>query len=156
MLVSRRPRVRGRLRGFLVTTCAVAALGLAHSASALAESCVYDAGAKSVTATITPGSQATLKVDGSAIWFGFSPAACGGATTANTDSISISGSAGTNERLVLDQATGVFGPGATAEFNIPEIEISTSLGDATDTMVVYGTAGDDTIAPGQLGIALNS
>ncbi len=93
---------------------------------------------------------------GGQIRFGAAPTPCGAATTANTDSISIAGSAGTTERLTLDQRTGLFGPGATAEFNVPEIEITTALGDAADTVAIYLTSGDDFVAAGQNGFALNS
>jgi len=134
----------------------VAGLALALPALARAESCVYNPGTASVSASITPGGSATLDVVGGVIRFGAVPAPCGGATATNTDSISIAGSVGTTERLTLDQRTGLIGPGATAEFNTPEIEIATSLGDAADTVVVYMTEGDDIVAPGQLGLALNS
>ena len=77
--------------------------------------------------------------------------ACGAATTTNTNSISIAGSVTTNETLTLDRRGGDFAPGATGEPNIPEIEISTTLGDATDTVVVYGTEGNDFMAAGQFG-----
>ena len=89
---------------------------------------------ESVSASITPGGTATLDVVGGQIRFGTVPFTCGGATTANTDSISIAGNAGTTERLTLDQRTGLLGPGATAESNFPEIEIATALGDASDTV----------------------
>ncbi|HEY4620570.1 MAG TPA: calcium-binding protein, partial [Gaiellaceae bacterium] len=129
---------------------------LVGPASAAPESCSYDAGTKAVTATVASGGQATLVVAGGAIHFGASPAACGAATTTNTDSIAISGAAGSNETLVLDHRGGIFGPGFTAEFNTPEIEIATALGDTTDRVVVYATEGNDTMSPGQLGMALNT
>jgi Ca2+-binding RTX toxin-like protein len=134
-----------------------AAVGLAGPASALAESCVYDPATKAVTASITPGGQATLKVTSAGeVAFGFSPTACGAATSTNTDSVSVAGAGGSNERLVLDLTESVFGPGAATEFNVPEIELATNLGDATDTMVINGTAGADSFSPGQLGISLNT
>ncbi len=85
------------------------------------------------------------------------PSACGIATTTNTDSISITGGVGTTQTLVLDMSGGAFGPGATGESSgTSEIEIATSLGDATDAIVVKGTPGDDTIRIGQSGLNLNS
>ena len=123
------------------------------ASSAQAESCVYDAQTRAVTATITDGSAATLTVVGGQLWFGFTPAACGAATTTNTNSIAISGAAGSTERIVLDESGGVFGPGYTGESNIPEIEISLDLGDLSDSAVVIGTAGADLLAPGQNGLA---
>jgi Ca2+-binding RTX toxin-like protein len=131
-------------------------LALAFAQPAFAESCAYDAGTRTVTASITPGGQAALVVSGGEIWFGAIPGPCGGATTTNTNSISIAGAAGSDEQLTLDNRGGTFAPGFAAESNIPEIEIATTLGDATDTVVVYGTEGDDVMAAGQNGLAGNS
>ena len=147
------PRRFARFALFL-GLCALA-LGSAQSAFA-AESCIYDPATKAVTASIDAGSAATLQLVGGQIWFGFSPAACGDATSTNTDSIAIAGASGTSERLVIDQRNGTIAPGATSEFNIPEIEITTTLGDATDHVVLYATNGDDAVAAGQFGVALNS
>jgi Ca2+-binding RTX toxin-like protein len=140
----------------LALSALLAGLALALPALAQAESCAYDPGSATVSASITPGGSATLDVVGGQIRFGAVPAPCGAATTANTDSISVVGSAGTNERLTLDQRTGLFGPGATPEFNIPEIEIATALGDTTDTVAFYLTSGHDFVAAGQNGFALNT
>jgi Ca2+-binding RTX toxin-like protein len=148
-------RSSGRTRGFL-TAGAVAVLALALPGLARAESCAFDPVSRSVSATINPGGTAVLDVAGGQIRFGAVPAPCGSATTTNTDSISIVGAVGTNEQLTLDQREGFFGPGATAESNVPEIEIATSLGDATDRVVVYGTEGADYMAAGQNGLATSS
>jgi Ca2+-binding RTX toxin-like protein len=108
-------------------------------------------------ATVEAGTQTTLAVVGGAIHFGSTPTACGAATTTNTDSILIAGSPGTDESLKLDMTDGAFAPGATAESTgVSEIEITTVLGDATDLIVVRGTAGADTIRIGQSGMGLNS
>jgi Ca2+-binding RTX toxin-like protein len=140
----------------LAALAALSGLWLAHVADARAESCVYDESTKAVMADITPGSSATLTVVGGELWFGFSPLPCGGATTTNTNSISIAGAAGSAERLVLDQAGGAFVPGAAIESNLPEIEIAADLGDATDRLVIIGTEAADRVAAGQGGIALNT
>jgi Ca2+-binding RTX toxin-like protein len=137
----------------LVAAGAVAVLALALPGLARAESCTFDPVSRSVSAAITPGGKAVLDTAGGQIRFGAVPTPCGSATTANTDSISIAGSVGTNEELTLDQREGLLGPGATAESNLPEIEIATSLGDATDRVVVYGTEGADHMAAGQNGLA---
>jgi Ca2+-binding RTX toxin-like protein len=144
------------IRAAIVSVSAVAATAwaLVGPAGAAASSCVYDSTAKSITAVIDPGGDAAFRVSGEDIMF--AGTVCLGATTANTDSISVAGNVGTTERLTIDQRAGVLGPGATVEHNIPEIEIATNLGDTDDVVVVYGTEGDDTIAPGQYGLALNS
>jgi len=150
---------RRRRTSAVAGVAAVAAIvtGLiVNPAAAAPESCTYDSGTKSVTATVATGGEATLLVVGGALHFGSSPTACGAATTTNTDTITVNGAAGTNETLVLDQRGGLFSPGATSEHNVPEIEIATSLGDATDRVVVYATEGDDHMAAGQSGMALFS
>ena len=86
-----------------VLTGAIFLVMAVFPALAAAESCSYNAGTKAVTATIDPGDDATLVVVGGALHFGATPAACGAATTTNTDSISIAGSAGTVESLTLDE-----------------------------------------------------
>ncbi len=107
-----------RPRALLGATLGVlAALGFAQPA--FAESCAYDAGTRTVTASITAGGEATLVVSGGELWFGATPAACGAATTPNTNSITITGGAGSLEQLTLDNRGGVFGPGQAAESNIP-------------------------------------
>ena len=152
--------VRGRRRlhaaaGLAVTAAALVAALLVSPATA-AGTCSYDSGTRTLTASINPGQTATLVVVGTALHFGEPATACGAATTTNTDLISISGNVGTAETLILDHRGGVFGPGASAEFNIPEIEIDAALGDFADTVVIYATEGADIMAPGQNGIALNN
>lgn len=111
----------------LAAFAAAAGAALVHSATAAAESCAYDAATRVVTASITPGSAATVRVVGGEIWFGFAPVACGGATTANTDRVSVNGSAGSTERVVFDHAGGWLPAGAVA------------LGDSADRLVVVAT-----------------
>ncbi len=119
--------------------------------------CTYNAGTRTVSATMTAGAQATLVVAGGEIRFGESPVACGAATTENTDTITVGGAAGSVETLVVDQSGGAFAPGATAETTgTSEIEISVLLGDASDLVVVHGTSGADSISIGLAGIALNA
>ncbi len=149
-------RTRSRAGAVFVVTVAALAAGLLVTPATAAESCAYDAGTQAVTATIAAGGQATLVVVGEELHFGASPTACGLATVLNTDTITIAGEVGSAETLVLDHRGGIFGPGATAEFNTPEIEIATTLGDASDRVVVYATEGADVMAPGQNGMALNT
>jgi Ca2+-binding RTX toxin-like protein len=106
---------------------------------------------------MSAGSTATLKVSGTEIWFGTTPAACGAATTANTDSIGITTGSGSVERLTIDGTGGAFAPGATAESDaFAEIEITVTLGDVTDQLVVQGTSGNDVLSAGAKGVALNT
>ena len=129
------------------------ALSAVPATAQVEESCSYAPAEKAVTAVISPGGEATLQVVAGEIWFGAVPEPCGAATTTTTDLITVVAHAGSSERLVLDQRTGVFGPGATGEGNVPEIEIEASL-EETDALVLYLTEGADRIAPGQNGIGL--
>ena len=155
-LLGSRARIR-RVVYLLAASAAAASAALVHSAAA-AESCVYDPSTHAVTASITPGSAATVRVVGGEIWFGFSPVACGGATTTNTDTISIAGQAGTAEQIVIDQSGGRFAPGFTSEgsTSLSDIEIATALGDASDSVVITGTTGNDFIRPTLAGVLLES
>jgi Ca2+-binding RTX toxin-like protein len=108
---------------------------------------------------VPSGGSGTLAVSGGALTFA-NPTAqdCGGATVSNTDSITVLGTAATDESLTVDQTGGVFGPGATAETGtnaLGEIEISVLLGDASDDVTVLGTSGNDAIAAGTNGVSLN-
>ncbi|MBA2741223.1 MAG: hypothetical protein H0U46_04345 [Actinobacteria bacterium] len=54
-------------------------------------------------------------------------------------------------------AAGAFAPGVAVEpTGTSEIEIATTLGDATDIVIVRGTTGDDTIRIGSNGVGLNA
>jgi Ca2+-binding RTX toxin-like protein len=143
-----------RIAAALVAAGAAAVVSVATAADAAASSCVYDAGAKSAAVGMDPGGVTTLSVSGGSLLV--DGTACLGATTTNTDSIAITGHAGSNERLVLDQRSGLFSPGATPESNVPEIEMTANLGDATDTVVVYGTEARDEMSSGENGIAFFS
>ena len=143
-----------RVVAVLVAAGAAAVVSVATAADAAAASCVYDAGAKSMAVGMDAGGTTTLSASGGSLLVDGAP--CLGATTTNTDSISIAGHVGSNERLVLDQRSGVFGPGATPESNVPEIEMTANLGDAADTVVVYGTEARDEMSSGECGFAFFS
>ena len=111
--------------------------------------CTYDPTSKTATASLAPARPGRSSSSATQIRFGTLPAACGAATTANTDSIVVNGSAGSVETLTIDLDGGPFAPGATAESGSSEIEISLLLGDATDRLVIRGSAGPDAISVGR-------
>ena len=121
-----------------------------------AGACEYRAATQAVVASMPTSGTATLAVVGGEIRFGATPVACGIATTTNTDSVEILGVTGAAEHLTLDQSAGLLAPGATGESNSPEIEVSAKLGDASDELIVVGTAANDTFAAGLSGVSLNS
>ena len=90
------------------------------------------------------------------LWFGLAPAACGGATTTNTDLIVVNGAAGTVEKLTVDMSEGFIGPGFSSESNLPEIEFQVNLGDTSDSFGVIGTNAGDRMAAGFSGFGFNS
>jgi Ca2+-binding RTX toxin-like protein len=127
------------------------------TAGAAVESCSYDAGTKRVTAEIASGSEATLKVKSSgALWFGLVPVDCGGATTTNTDFITVLGTTGTVEKFTVDMTEGFIGPGFSAESNLPEIEFAVNTGDTADRFAVIGRPAGDRMAAGASGFSFNS
>ena len=145
------------LRAVLATALLGAVVFGTGSAGAAVESCSYDPGTKRITAEITSGSEATLKVTSSGeLWFGLAPAACGGATTTNTDLIVVNGAAGTVEKLTVDMSEGFIGPGFSSESNMPEIEFQVNLGDTSDSFGVIGTNAGDRMAAGFSGFGFNS
>ncbi|MGH2635976.1 MAG: PQQ-dependent sugar dehydrogenase, partial [Actinomycetota bacterium] len=122
-----------------------------------AETCVYDPAARSVSATMPAAGKATLKVSaGGQILFGVVPVPCAGATATNTDTVLVAGATGTSDRLTIDESEAFFGPGATAESTRPEIEVVANLGDAADRLTVVGTSGDDRLAAGANGLAIDA
>jgi Ca2+-binding RTX toxin-like protein len=145
------------LRAVIVAALLGSFMVASGSAGAAAESCSYDAGTKRITAEVSSGSQATLKVRSSGeLWFGLVPSACGGATTTTTDLVVVNGTAGTAETLTVDMSDGFIGPGFSSESNLPEIEFEVNLGDAADVFTVIGRDAGDRMAAGLAGYSFNS
>ena len=84
-------------------------------------------------------------------------AACGAATTANTDTIVVTGNTGA-ETVTFDLSGGAFAPGLTAEgAGSSEIEVTVDLGTGVqDRVLITGGLGNETVTLGTLGIALNA
>ena len=147
------------------------------SPATAATTCTYDGGTKTVTVTMDDALVA-LQVEGGAIVFvafsgfrspgapemrdlaipsGPSPQPCGGATTANTDTINVTGGAPEGSVFIVDQTTGgPFAPGATAEATgVSEIEFT--VDPATPTFAAFiGTSAPDVMRVGTLGVNLNN
>jgi Ca2+-binding RTX toxin-like protein len=121
--------------------------------------CSYDGVTKTLVARIPAGGAATLSVVDGAIAFA-TPLAqdCAGATTTNTEAITVLGESGSLEQLTIDQTGGAFAPGVTPETGtgaLSEIEITASLGDTGDSLLLLGGPEDDAIAVGTKGLAVN-
>ena len=110
-----------------------------------------------VTATIAPGARATLEVRRGQIRFGAPAAACGAATTSNTDRIVVEGATDTREMLVIDLRGGRLAPGATPERGgSSEIEVQVRLRDVVDAIQVTGPKSGAFLVAGSRGISLNA
>jgi Ca2+-binding RTX toxin-like protein len=107
------------------------------------------------SATIAPGMRATLTVTGGLIRFGAPATGCGGATTSNTDRITVEGATDTPETLVIDLRGGRLAPGATPETGQSEIEVDVNLHDVVDLIRVIGNGSGASLAVGSRGISLN-
>lgn len=102
----------------------------------------------------TAGETATIGTNGSAITLN-NVACAGGATTANTDTINVTGTTG-NETAVFDLTNGPLGPGATVEAGTSEIEINVNLGlSSGDRITVTGSSSSESFNLGDSGINLN-
>ena len=83
-------------------------------------------------------------------------AACGAATTANTDTIVVTGNTGA-EVVTFDLSGGAFAPGLTPEAGTSEIEITVDLGTGVlDRIIITGGPANEAITFGTLGISLNT
>ena len=139
-----------------ITTSSPGTLTAQYSGATPA-ACFYNPATRSVAASIASTAQATLKVTaGGQLLFGAVPLPCGGATATNTDTVVVTGTAGTAERLTIDQSEALFGPGVEVESTTPEIEVVANLGDASDRLVVIGTSGDDKLSAGVNGVAIDA
>ena len=132
---------------------------VASSPTEAASSCVFDAATAELTVALPAvGDTGTLKRSGSAIRL--NGGACGAATVANTDTITVTGASG-RQTLTVDLSGGTFAPGKTAEpGGVSEIEVAVDLksgADSTagDVVAVTGTAGPDDLRVGTLGVNLN-
>ncbi|HEX8121289.1 MAG TPA: hypothetical protein VF549_08495 [Solirubrobacteraceae bacterium] len=136
---------------------ALALLALAAPAQASFQTCTYDAGTKTVTATFGTGVTGALKVNAGKIEA--DGAQCGSAaTTANTDRVDVVGDAD-NETLDLDLGGGAFAPGATDEGDgSSEIELFVDL--KQNTLVydvsILGDPGADHVNAGRTGSGASS
>ena len=146
----------GGARVHQITTASPGTITAQYSGATPA-ACFYNPATRSVAASILSTSQATLKVTaGGQLLFGAVPLPCGGATATNTDTVVVTGTSGTAERLTIDQSESLFGPGVEVETTTPEIEVVANLGDASDRLVVIGTSGDDKLSAGVNGVAIDA
>jgi hypothetical protein len=151
----------------MATAAAVATIGCACAAPAAgAATCSYVKKTKTVTLALGANESGTLQVAGTAIMGTGGSArtgACGRATVTNTDAIEVRAPSGSAETVSISLGGGAFGPGATAEADgAGEIEISADLGGwdpnwyfSRDALYLQGSAGDDFVALGGDGFALN-
>ena len=136
------------LAGALVPTMAGAAV-----------SCSFTAATATATVTLAASADAaTVGRSGAAIQV--NGANCGTATVNNTDKIAVVGTVDHFQRLAVDRAGGVLGPGKTAETGagvISEIEITVDLRSGTgEEVAIVGGSAADTAVFGTAGARLNT
>jgi Ca2+-binding RTX toxin-like protein len=124
-----------------------AAFVLAPPASAISDTCLYDAPTKIVTVvfpgTVNVNRTVSREHNGNKIYYNGSP--CSTATVTNTKTIYVITGAG-SQSLTIDLSNGQFAPGAGAESTgKSEIEWQVDLGDGTDAITVDGGNEPDTI-----------
>ncbi|HXG25519.1 MAG TPA: calcium-binding protein [Candidatus Binatia bacterium] len=142
----RRPRGLSLVLGLALLVPLVVAPA-AHAAT-----CAF--AGSTLTITYAANDVVTLAVSGSSITM--NGAACGAATTANTNLITTAGTVTGNESLVLDLSGGALAPGSASEAGgAAEIEIRADLGALNDTVVLVGAAGTDAFDFGTVGLNLN-
>jgi hypothetical protein len=135
-----------------VVLTSLAALALFLAPPAAAATCAF--AGSTMTVTYAANDTVTLAVSGTAITM--NGAACGAATTLNTNLITTAGTVTGNETLVISLTGGPFAPGLTVETTgTSEIELRADLGALNDVVVIVGTAGADSFDLGTVGINLN-
>jgi Ca2+-binding RTX toxin-like protein len=150
-------RGRGTVSAGLTLALVSFAVVASGPAAVAATTCSFDA-VDTVTVTLDPGAAAILWSSGGDITLtedGVGDTDCG-ATTAEADTINVTGDDLGDEFIQVDESGGDFAPGLTAEgVGSSEIEINVDLGDGADEVAIVGSSGNDTIAMSSSGVNLN-
>ena len=143
--------MRSPLRFAVLTVMFVLAFQL-FSLPAGAATCLFVPPA--VTVDVGAGESATIGRTGLDITL--NSAACGGATVANTDTITTT-TTGVPAEIVIDLTGGPLAPGLSPEADgSSEIEITVNVPNGVPTLRIIGAAGADHIVAGANGINLNA
>jgi Ca2+-binding RTX toxin-like protein len=124
--------------------------------------CTYDSVARTVTDALGANDTDLLYVGPTGTIESSSAGTCGAATIRNTDRIVVTGSPTSSESFTLSQHGGPFARVKGAKRLRGDIPISVDLGGSdpasftADSLTVLGSPGDDVIATGTAGIALNT
>jgi Ca2+-binding RTX toxin-like protein len=105
--------------------------------------------------TVDVGAGETASIGRSGADITLNGAACGGATVANTDTITITAT-GVPAEIVIDLTGGPLAPGLSPEADGSEIEIAINVPTGTPTLRILGSTGVDRIVAGASGINLNA
>ena len=149
--------VRAVVPAAIVAACGLVLLAIAPPAGAVT-SCAF------VGSTVTVSMTAVNDTGSLAVGTGanagrimLGAAACGAATTSNTDLIVVTGNTAA-ESITLDLSGGAFAPGLTVEGSgTSEIEFTVDLGSGVqDRITITGGPGNEAIVLGTLGIDLNA
>jgi Ca2+-binding RTX toxin-like protein len=150
------------MRRVLVAAACACAWFCASGHAASAATCSYDAATGTVTDQLAAYDSDTLYVMSSTGTIeSAATGTCGAATVKNTNRIVVNGDPLGAENLVVSQYNGLFQRPKGPKKN-RDIPISVDLGGAdpnffsSDTLLVEGSAGDDTIAIGTAGVSWNA
>jgi Ca2+-binding RTX toxin-like protein len=142
-------------QAFVVAVCAVAAL-FATGRAAAAVSCTYDAATRTVFDSLGAYDSDLIYLSTTGTVESSSAGTCGAATVKNTDLIVATGDPVGAENLTISEYNGSFARLKGPKKQRGEIAFNVDLGGGGDTLTVEGTKGNDTIAVGTLGVALNT
>lgn len=142
-------------QAFLVAVCVVIALFATGHAGA-AVTCTYDATTRTVFERMGAYDFDTIYLSTTGTVESAAAGTCGAATVKNTDHIVATGDPVGAESLVVSEYNGPFARLKGPKKQRGEITFDIDLGGGGDTLTVEGTKGNDTIAVGTLGVALNT
>jgi Ca2+-binding RTX toxin-like protein len=144
------------MRGVVVVAaCVFVALATGGRAAA-AVSCTYDATTRTVTDQLTAYDTDVIYVSTTGTIESSSAGTCGAATIKNTDHIVVTGDPVGSENFTISEQNGPLARLKGPKKARGEISFSVDLGGGSDMLTIDGTSGDDTIAVGSAGVALNT
>ena len=142
-------------QAFLVAVCAVAALfATGHAAAAV--SCTYDAATRTVFERLGQYDSDLIYLSTTGTVESASVGTCGAATVKNTDQVVATGDPVGSESLTISEYNGPFARLKGPKKQRVEISFEVDLGGGGDTVMIEATKGNDTIAVGTSGVALNT
>jgi hypothetical protein len=147
----------------LVAAAACAVVALCGSGRATAAvSCTYDATTRTVSEHLGANDTDTIYLSTTGTIESSSTGTCGAATLKNTDRVVVTGDPLGSESFTISEQNGPFTRAKGPRKSRGEIAFSVDLGGSdpnfftSDALMINGSPGNDTIAVGAAGVALNT